>query len=439
MNRSHQTDCSPRQESQRSLLFVNRSYWPDAEATGQLLTELCEGLASHCNVAVLCGQPNQNPSGATYLRSGTETRHAVAIHRVGHTRFGKRRLLGRAVNMISFLCAACFRAMRVPRPDVVIVETDPPLLCFLGFLMQKVRRTELIVYLQDIYPDVAVALGKIPGGMVASLLRRLFFAIYRRADLVIVLSQDMRDLLIEGNVSPERIRVIPNWIDTQHVTPIKQRNPFRKEYGLEQKFVVMYSGNLGLSQRLDHVLDAWQRLPASDERMLVFVGDGAARLDLEAEVKRRAVPNVRFLDYQPKSQLAASLSAADLHLVLLDPRITQFLMPSKLYGVLASGTASLVIADPDSELARTVCEAGAGVVVPPGDIDGLAAAIDRLVGDRESLRQMADRARETAVRRFDRSLAIQRFVEVLVPQQATTTERSGPAATAVTYSVTSRD
>src|SRR5262245_24054423 len=134
------------------VLFINRSYWPDAEATGQLLTELCEDLAASFDVSVIAGQPNSNPTGANFCRRGLEQRHGVHIHRVAHTRFPKKSLIGRAANLLSFLMAAFWTAFRVPRPDIVIVETDPFLLAFLGDWLKFWHGCRHVVYLQDIYP-----------------------------------------------------------------------------------------------------------------------------------------------------------------------------------------------------------------------------------------------------------------------------------------------
>ncbi len=148
----------------KHILFINRSYWPDVEATGQLLTELAEGLAEHFSVTVMCGQPVQNPDHASFKVSGSEFRNGVRIVRVRHTTFNKANFFGRLANMVTFLLFASLRAMTLWRIDVVVVETDPPLLCLLGRALQLFRRSKLVCYLQDIYPDVAVALGKLSDG-----------------------------------------------------------------------------------------------------------------------------------------------------------------------------------------------------------------------------------------------------------------------------------
>jgi glycosyltransferase involved in cell wall biosynthesis len=258
---------------------------------------------------------------------------------------------------------------------VVVTETDPPFLCLLGSLLKRTRGCRHVCYLQDIYPDVAVALGKLRDGAKTRLLRRMFFRSYRRSDAVIVLSRDMRALIVEDGVPAERVHVVPNWVDVDAVYPVKQNNRFRHVHGLEDKFIVMYSGNMGLSQRLDQVLEAAELLCDREDVVFAFVGDGADRRNLERQAAERNLANVRFYDYQPKAELADSLSAADVHLVILRPEIKRLLMPSKLYGVLASGTSALVVADEDCELAASVRDNDLGDVVRPDDAAALAAAI----------------------------------------------------------------
>ncbi|HEX3871923.1 MAG TPA: glycosyltransferase family 4 protein, partial [Pirellulales bacterium] len=228
------------------VLFINRSYWPDAEATGQLLTELCEDLATRFDVTVLAGQPNQNPDGHDFSTSGFERRNGVTIHRVWNTRFSKRSFVGKAVNLLTFWLLASWAALRLPKPEIVVVETDPPLLCLLGAFLRHWFGCRLIVYLQDIYPDVAVAVGKLPRGALTDGLRRLFFGVYRRADRVIVLSNEMRSLLVASRIDPRRIECISNWVDTEAVHPVgNQDNQFRAEHHHACQFLVMYSGNVG--------------------------------------------------------------------------------------------------------------------------------------------------------------------------------------------------
>lgn len=396
------------------LLFLNRSYWPDAEATGQLLTELCEDLAERFDVTVVAGQPNWNAEGAGFQRRGVQCRAGVTIRRVRHTRFAKRSVVGRVLNQLTFFAAATFAALALKRPDIVVVETDPPFLALLGTLARRRFGCPLVVYLQDIYPDVAVALGKLPKGFPTNLLHRWLHGTYRRADQVIVLSQDMRATLRRSGVAEERIAVVPNWADAAHIYPIDPaENHFRQRQQLNGQFVVMYSGNMGLTQRLDQVLLVADSLRNRRDLMFLLIGGGTARPALERQAADLRLPNVRFLDYQPQSELPHSLSAADIHLLPVDPRVVPYLMPSKLYGILAAGAPVLAVAPEACELSQIILRERVGFVVPPGDTAAFAQRIAWCADHREQLAPLSRSARRLAEDSYDRRPTTNRIARLL--------------------------
>ncbi len=406
------------------ILFLNRSYWPEIEATGQLLTELLEDLAPRFRVAVIPGQPNQNPGCEPYRSVGRQQRRGVTIHRVFNFRFPKGQIVGRAVNLLSYFVSTFATALYVERPDVIVVETDPPVLGLLGDFLRHWHGCKLVVYLQDIYPDLAVVLGKFPDTWWVRRLRAWLFRVYRSADRVVVLSHDMRDLLVESGVPSGNVECIPNWVDARAVYPVKAHNPFRARHGINGEFVVMYSGNLGLTQRLEHVLQAADRLRDRSDVVVLLVGNGALKPSLERQARELGLNNVRFLDYQAKGELASSLSAADVHLVPLHPRLARYLMPSKLYGIMASGTAVLAPAPAESELGQTVRESGVGVVVTPEDPHALAEAIRWCADHRKEIEAMGEAARALALARFDRPQVTARFAALLARECATKRARA---------------
>ena len=403
----------------RRLLFLNRSYWPDAEATGQLLTELSEDLAAPDGdgdvpfaVGVVCGRPNWNPSGETSKRWGTQVRRGVTVHRVWHTRWDKGSLRARAVNFGTFVAAALLRGLFCRRADVVVVETDPFLLALAGVLLKFRHRAKLVVYAQDVHPELGVALGRVPDRRSVRLLGRTLHAAYRRADRVVVLSRDMRETFRRFGVPADRISVVPNWTDTHAVRPVKRDNPFRRTHGLCGRFVVMHSGNMGQTQRLETVIDAAARLRDRDDVEFLFVGGGSAMGELQRRARSRGVTNTRFLPYEPREKLAESLSAADLHLVSIDPRVVPFMMPSKLYGILASGTAVLAVAPDGCELTETVRSHRVGWSVAPGDPAALADRIAELADDRARVVEAGKRARDLSGR-YSREVVTAEFGRLL--------------------------
>ncbi len=399
-----------------TAFFVNRSYWPDAEATGQLLTDLTVSMADQWNVEVLVGQPNRNPTGEAFLDRGVEVRQEVAIRRARHLQLPKRSAPGRMANLISFTRQVSRELKRLPHtPDVIVAETDPFFLPIVAARFARRRKCRFVAYLQDIYPDIAVALGKAKEGMIVRRIRSSLLAAYRQADRVVVLDEDMKTRLIGWGVPESKLRIVPNWVDTASLGPVKERNPFRAEHRLDDRFVVMHSGNMGLSQRLSVLLESLCDAQVDRSVLGLIVGDGADRLRLQQWVReRQADERVRFLDYQPRERLSESLSAADLQVISMDAAITGCLAPSKLYGILASATPILAIVPPGSDVWRLVEQHRLGWVATPGNVREIAERIEQARRtDPAERRAMGERGRQLAIERFDARRCIDQFEQVL--------------------------
>lgn len=402
------------QNSHPRILFLNRSYWPDVEATGQLLTELCESLSTSFEVQVVAGQPNDvraSPSDSDWQT--TPIRNGVAICRVGHWQFPKHRMLLKGINYLSFVRATRRILRTIDVPDVVVFETDPFLLPFEAARLRRRTGCRMVGYLQDIYPDVAVALGKVPNNWVVQRLRKSLFSIYRQCDRMVVLSEDMKQLLIRAGIDPDRIDLVPNWADPEIIFPVEHNNSFRARHGLDDQFVVMYSGNLGLTQRLEEFVEAAALLATDPRICFAFVGQGSQKSALENLVRQKNLTNVRFFDYQPKGELVHSLGAANLHVVPLTRELSQCLMPSKLYGILAAGRPYLTNAVPDSDLHRMTRRHNIGITVEPGSPAEIASAILSAKQNPAALKEMAINARHLAMTEFTREKSVEKFKTVL--------------------------
>lgn len=423
-----------------SLRFFNRCYWPDSEATGQLLTELCEYLAQRWDVSAVVGQPNWETDREAFVRSGVQERNGVSVHRLLHTQLPKNKRFSRVRNLISFTLATRSWGYRQTRPgyaisddgpealrasnETVICETDPFLLPLVVGPMARRRKSRLVYYLQDIYPDVAVAVGVTKNNLLIRMLRNRLKREYNQADAIVVLDEDMKERLVGWGVAADLMHVVPNWMDCSAVKPIKSNNPFREEHGIDEHFIVMHSGNMGMTQRLDVLVDAMKILaetceskanenqPVGRSAKLMLVGNGAKRQALETQAG--GATNVRFLDYQPRESLSASLSAADLHVVSMDQAITGCLAPSKLYGILASGTPVLAIAPKDNAVWRLVQKEKLGWNVQPGDRKAIANAIcEAKQMHPNELREIGLRCRALAERLYDKQICCEAFEKVL--------------------------
>ncbi|MEO1979000.1 MAG: glycosyltransferase family 4 protein, partial [Fuerstiella sp.] len=340
-------------------------------------------------------------------------RNGVTIHRASHTSFSKRYMLLKAVSFVSFVMACRRRIHRVPQPDVIVFETDPFLMPFVADRLHRSTGYSMVGYLQDIYPDVAVALGKAHNGWLIRKLRSALFDVYKRCQRMIVLSSDMQQLLVADGISSETTCVIPNWADSDSFRPVDRDNVFLQRHSLEGKFVVMYSGNLGLTQRLEDFVEAAALLQGESDVHFVFIGQGARRADLERQVKDLGLANVSFFDYQPIEELAHILSAADLHLIPLNKALSQCLMPSKLYGILAAGRPYLTTAPEGGELFGITQDEQVGFTVPSGDPKKIADVILAARANSSELCAMRERARQLAESRFTKHHSVAAFANVL--------------------------
>jgi glycosyltransferase involved in cell wall biosynthesis len=236
----------------------------------------------------------------------------------------------------------------------------------------------------------------------------------RRADRIVAIGDTMRRRLEEKGAKPERVQVIPNWVDTGRLAPIERANSWARNNGLDSKFVVMHSGNVGHAQDLDSLVRAATFLRDLEDLRIMIIGTGARHAELIALAKRLEVDHVKFLYYQPRHVLPQSLSSADVHIVGLAPGLAGYVVPSRLYGILAVGRPLIAAADPDSETVQVVERIGCGIIVPPGRPELLARAIRDTHDGKYDLKAMGDRGRMWVEREADRSVAVGRYRDLLL-------------------------
>jgi glycosyltransferase involved in cell wall biosynthesis len=390
------------------LLVLNQYYWPGVEATAQLLTDLCEAFAAEIDVTVVTGVLHGHEDEPRRL-----AHNGVRIVRVPSTSFERSRLLARAANYATYLGNALLHGLRVPRPDVVLCMTDPPIVADVALVVAKRYRAPLIVISQDVFPEIAVQLKRLENPIAMRLLRSLVSLYLRRADRIVAIGDTMRRRLEEKGARPERLRVIPNWVDTARLEPQPRVNWWREKRGAQDKFVVMHSGNVGHAQDLDSLVRAATFLRDLDNLAVFIIGTGARHAELVALAELLEVEQVEFLYYQERDILALSLSAADIHVVGLAPGLAGYVVPSRLYGILAVARPVIVAAEQESETAQVVEEVGCGILVPPGRPELLARAIRDAHDGKYDLTEMGRRGRDWVEREADRSVAVNRYRDLI--------------------------
>jgi colanic acid biosynthesis glycosyl transferase WcaI len=390
------------------ILVLNQYYRPGVEATANLLADLCEHLADEYDITVVTGRLHDRED-----LPSEEMLNGVRVLRTRSTAYDRTKLQHRAVNYLTYLADSLLRSSTIQRPDLVVCMTDPPIVGDLGVAVARRFRAPLLVISEDVFPEIATELGRLTNPALVGTLRRLVGYYLRRADHVVAIGERMRERLEAKGASPDQITVIPNWVDASAIVPGPRQNDWARQQELADRFVVMHSGNVGHAQNLDSLVYATTYL--RDLRDLVFpvIGFGARYSEVTALAERLDADRMWFLPYQPREVLSQSLGAAHIHYVGLAKGLSGFVVPSRLYGILAAGRPVIVAADSDSETARLVQDVDCGVTVPPDRPDLVAAAIRDAHDGKLDLEAMGARGRAYVEREADRPVALRRYRELV--------------------------
>ncbi|MEQ1846809.1 MAG: glycosyltransferase family 4 protein [Nitrospira sp.] len=391
----------------RKIIFINRYFYPDHSATSQLLSDLAFDLAARGQeIHVITGcQLYGDPHAAL---SAEELIHGVHVHRVPTSRFGRTNLWGRAADYLTFYLGATVRLLRlVGQGDIVVAKTDPPMMSVPASWAVKLKRGVLVNWVQDLFPEVATFMDVYGLRFAAPMLKRLRNQSLRSGRANVVLGEVMAERLREEGIPSDQITIIENWADGDAIQPVRRHdNPLLHEWGLDGKFVLGYSGNMGRVHEFKTMIDVAERLKVVDEIAFVFIGDGIARRWLESEAAGRGLKNVQFYPYQSADRLRWSLSVPDVHFVSLRPTLEGLIVPSKFYGIAAAGRPIIHIGDPDGEIARILDRERCGWSFCIGEVDALAACILRLFRHKIEVVDAGRCARRAFDRKYSREHAL---------------------------------
>jgi len=402
-----------------SLLFINQHYAPDVAATGQCLADLAEHLASEgYDVEVLASRTRYD-AGHVAARA-QELRDGVRVTRVSTTAFGRRTYVGRVVDYASFYVAVLAKLLFGRRYDGVVFLTTPPLISLLGRIARVLRGQHYGIWSMDLHPEAEIAAGMLSAtSLAARVLAWLDARAYRGADFVVDLGAYMREHVLRKGVLAAKSHTVSIWGGLSDDFPTAGVNPLTTRLQLEDRFVVMYSGNAGIVHDFGAIFEAMRELRDDSRIFFLFVGDGPRRSEVEAFARREAITNFAYHDYFPRDLLRDSLSVADVHLISLGQPFVGVSVPSKLYGAMASARPILFVGPHHCETADAIRDARCGITLDPAD-GGDAVAGKRIA---EVLRGWADvesagdalgaRGRCAFLERFDHRLSCAAFESVL--------------------------
>ena len=394
----------------RSILFINQFYFPDHSATSQLLEQLTEDMVRQgFKVSVLTG--NVAYEGGKLAPRWRDNHLGAEVIRVRSSRFGKKSTLGRLVDYLSFHLATLLRLLRMPRHDVVVVLTTPPLIAWIGWIAKRWKRSRFVYWVQDLYPEVAAALGTLnPKSLVFRLCRAVSLWVLHQADCVVTVGDDMASRLRASGVSKEKIVTIHNWADEHSLFPGGlSQNRFIKSNGLEGKFLVVYAGNLGRAHRFHEILEAAVSLRDDENIEFVFVGSGNRKDEILAAKNRHHLSHLKLFPYVPRGMLGEVLGAAGIGLVTQAPITVGLLVPSKLYGLMAAGRPILFLGPAGSDAAQIIRAAQCGFVVEPGNPIQLVDIIRRLQQSPDEVENLGLAGRRYFLSHFTRDRAARHF------------------------------
>ena len=400
------------------ILLINQHFPPDVAPTGYLLKELAEDLTiAGMEVLVLTGFPSYVDRSSAANPSKAEPHCGkVKIHRVRCAIVNRRSLFWRILNAVSFILRMFWRVLWLPRPDIAFIMSSPPLIYLLAIPLKYLRRTRVIHNAQDVYPDVAIALGRAKQQrrlylQCLTLLERLSRWIYTKMDAIVVIDQQMRQHFLRKGISDAKLTIIENWIDGNKLTPVPhEANHFRREQMLTDKFVLLYSGNFGLAHDDTAIKGAMLQLRNHPDIVWLFIGGGALRSDLAQFVVTHHLQNVRLLPYQPTTEIMYTYGAADVSLVSMRDEMVGLLLPMKFYTIFASGRPTIAICPRECEIVNRLCESGCGIQVDVGDSVKLETVVLALYHDPNRRKQMGETARRLFLARYERRIATNKYI-----------------------------
>jgi colanic acid biosynthesis glycosyl transferase WcaI len=384
---------------QVQILLINQFFWPDLAATSQLLTDLVSHIAEQGHdVTVICAKHS-------YAGADCTQQPPVRILRVPDLPFARGRL-ARPLSYLSFLLTSAWVACRVPKQDIVITMTTPPLLGMVGFLVQKLRGAKHYIWEMDLYPDAAVGLQVLNAR--SPITRFMAFVadyVRRRASAIIVLGECMRARVIAHGIDPKRVVIAENWADGTLLRPAT-RKPRRD-------LTIIYPGNLGLAHDIGTFAAAMRELKGEADIKYLFVGGGARLDEMKRSCMADAVSGAMFLPYCSRDRLNDLLSEADIGLVTQTDATLGSVVPSKAYSLMAAGLPILFIGPAESTVAAMIRRFHCGWELRCGDSRALVSLLRELHAGRELVIEAGARARQAFLEHYDKPVGVQRVCDVI--------------------------
>ncbi len=380
----------------KKLLLITHLFYPEVASTAQIYTDMAKYLSNYYDVTVICSVPcyvgkiDDKYKGKKYFEENLDNIKSI---RVSVEEYEKGKKITRINHILSFLknSKKIIKMLKKKNKyDCIFATSQPPFIGgLLGQYAKKKLHIPMIYNIQDFQPEQTIAVGYVKSKLILGICKKIDKKSCKKSDMIITVGSDMQDTLnnrFNNKNVPNNI-VINNWIDEKALYPLDKANDrikeFRKEYGLDNKFVIMYSGNIGLYYDLENIMNEIVKFKDNDNIRFAFVGDGSVKSNLEKIVSDNECKNVIFIPYQKKEDLIYSLNSADVHIVCNAKGIKGVSVPSKIYGILASNVPCIGILEKDSTAYNIIKESDCGEVVEPGDYNNIYELFKKVISEKE--------------------------------------------------------
>lgn len=387
---------------QKRVSLISQYFYPEMISTGHILTELAVELTKQgIEFSVICAQPTYY---STEKVNKKITYKGIIIKRTVNTQFDKNSLKGKIFNSFSYFVMVLWLVIKEKDENPIVLVTNPPFLGLVGLICRILKGSSYLLIVHDLYPDIAINMGYLRhDSLIALVWEKINQKIYQSASSIVVLGRDVQKKIKDKLSSEyhEKVKFIPNWSDPNLICPVDQSfNPFINKMGLKRKFLVQYSGNMGIIHDMEIIIEAAQVLRDNEDIHFILIGGGGKFSKIKKMVENYDLSNVSFLPYQPRKTLKYSLCSSHVSIISLERGAEGLSVPSKLYGIMASGRPIIAIMSENTEVALTLKEFKCGIVIPPKDVLSLVKSITWLKDNESERKIMGLRAYSAFLKNF---------------------------------------
>ena len=408
----------------KKLLIYAHYFYPDVASTGQILAELAEGMIDAFDITVICVVPSYSGVIEEKYKSKRiyiEDYKGIKLVRVRVPEFKKSNKVSRIKNLLAYFFNSLIATAKIEKQDYIYTISQPPILGgVLGVLGKWIKGGKLIYNIQDFNPEQTIAVGYAKNKLLLNTVMAVDKFSCKNSDKVIVVGRDMQETLknrFNNKKVPSNV-FINNWINEKEIYPLEQNHPkivaFKEKYNLQDKFIIMYSGNIGLYYDLENIIKVIGEFKDREDVVFAFIGDGTVKSKIEEYVTNNNLNNVTFIPYQDKADLIYSLNAADIHWVVNAKGIKGVSVPSKLYGVMAAGKPVLGVLDKGSEARLIVEESNCGVCIEPGNYKEISRNIEYILNNKELIKSLGQNGRKYLEVNLTKDVSINKYKETIL-------------------------